>query len=444
GTGKTVFSMEFLVKGCELGEPGVYVGFAEPRNLLVKNISRHLGVDLERLEAENKLRILDYTALKGEGFSTLLGSIIGEVEASNAGRLVVDSFTALAQALEKPIDVRIVLQTILGRIVREMGVTAILIEEIPTGRAEIGLGVEEFAADGLIRFRSTGLEGRPFRELEIHKLRGTRLRERRLVFSLEGGFKAFPPFRPEPVGEPKRFQPIEDPLDKYSTGSMDLDEILGGGFSRGDAVLLEIAEKVSMVEYHLIAVPAILNFVMHGRAVILIPTVGVDAEKARQIGLRYGLKDDEINRLLRVCEARGLEDRGDRPYVALFDAKDPWEDYSKYIRLEEELMRETGQPVMHVAGLDALASFYGESTCGKILGQDAIRIREHGALGIILLKPGYERLARRLASIATVHLKLLREHGCLLLYGVKPRTILYGVEVDVSRGYPMPRLTPIT
>ncbi|MEM3678015.1 MAG: ATPase domain-containing protein [Candidatus Bathyarchaeia archaeon] len=444
GTGKTVFSMGFLVRGAELGEPGVYVGFAEPRDTLIENLSRHLGVDLAGLEAEGKLRILDYTALRGEGASTLLESILGEVEALKAERLAVDSFSAMAQALERPIDVRIMLQTILGRIVRGMGATTILVGEVPVGEAKMGLGVEEFVADGLIRLRSTELEGRPFRELEIHKLRGTRLHERRSVYTLEGGFKVFPPFRPKPVEKPRRFQPIRDPVDRYSTGSEDLDGMLGGGFSRGDAVLLEITEKVSMVEYHLIAVPAILNYMMHGRAVLIIPTVGVDAEKARQIGLEYGLKDEEINRLLRVCEARSLEIRGDRPYVALFDAEDPWEDYSKYVGIEEELMRMTGQPVMHVAGLDTLASYYGESMCGKILGQDAARIRRHGSLGIILLKPGYKRLARRLAGIATVHLKLLREHGCLLLYGVKPRTILYGVEMDTSKGYPMPRLTPIT
>jgi hypothetical protein len=80
--------------------------------------------------------------------------------------------------------------------------------------------------------------------------------------------------------------------------------MLGGGLSKGDTVLLEMAEKVSTPEYHLIVVPMILNFMVQGRAVMLIPTVGVDAEMARRIGLSHGLTDDEINRLLRVCEAR--------------------------------------------------------------------------------------------------------------------------------------------
>jgi len=443
GTGKTIFSMRFLVEGALLGEPGVYAGFAEARDALVENLSGHLGVDLAGLEAEGRLRILDFTAMREEGVPALVGSILGEVEALKAGRLVVDSFTALAQAFEKPIDARIVLQTVLGRIVRGMNVTTVIVEEAPLGGERVGLGVEEFVADGLIRLRSTYLEGHLLRELEVAKLRGVRIYERRMVFTLEGGFKAFPPFKSKPVGEPRRFQPIPDPPGKYSTGSKDLDDMLGGGLSKGDTVLLEMAEKISTPEYHLIAAPIVLNFMMQGRAVLIIPTVGVDAEMLRRIGLSHGLTDDEINRLLRVCEAHAPGRPSDKPYVATFDAKDPWEDYSKYLDIEEELMQATGQPVMHVAGADTLASYYSESTCGKILGRDAVWIREHGSLGILLLKPGYPKLAVRLASTATVHLKLLREHGCLLLYGVKPRTGLYGVEMDVSKGYPQPKLTPI-
>jgi len=36
GTGKTVFSMQFLVKGVELNESGVYVSFAEAKNTLIE------------------------------------------------------------------------------------------------------------------------------------------------------------------------------------------------------------------------------------------------------------------------------------------------------------------------------------------------------------------------------------------------------------------------
>jgi circadian clock protein KaiC len=172
GVGKTVFSIQFLVKGVELNEPGVYVSFAEAKNTLIENFSRHLNVDLARLEVEDKIKILDFTAIKEEAISLILESILAEVKALNAKRLVIDSFSALAQAFKEPIDVRIIVHTVLSRIVRGMNCTTIIIEEVPIGRAEIGLGMEEFVADGLIRLRASELDKRLFRDLEIVKLKG--------------------------------------------------------------------------------------------------------------------------------------------------------------------------------------------------------------------------------------------------------------------------------
>lgn len=444
GVGKTVLSTQFLVKGAELGEPGVYVGFAESKEVFIDSLSEHLGVDLGRLEAEGRLGVLDFTAMREAAIHSILERILRELNTLNARRLVIDSYSALAQAFQSAHDSRIALNAILGRIVRRMGCTTIIVAEVPMGDRRIGFGAEEFVADGVLMLRARELDGRPIRELELVKLRGARLGERKLIFTLEGGFKAFAPFRPKPIERPGRFRPIPDPPGKYSTGSEDLDAMLGGGLSKGDSVLLEISGKVSRMEYHLIVVPIILNFIAQGRALILIPTIGIDAEEAKRIGLSYGLRSEEIDRLLRVCEARGQGGRReDRPYVVAFEAKDLWEDYQRYLELEGDLMRETGQPVLSVTGTDALASYYDEAALERMWGRDASRIRQRGSLGILLMKPGHGRIRARLSSIATVHLRLTREHGCPLLYGVKPRTGIYAVEADVSKGYPMPKLTPI-
>ena len=79
----------------------------------------------------------------------------------------------------------------------------------------------------------------------------------------------------------------------------------------------------------------------------------------------------------------------------------------------------------------------------KILNLSVTTIREHGALGIFLLKPTYFGISGPLNAIADVHLKIVREHGASLLYGLKPRTMLHFVEMDVSKGYPLPELTPV-
>src|SRR3954464_3010487 len=57
GCGKTLFAMQFLVKGItEYNEPGVFMSFEETATDLAQNVSS-LGFDLEKLKAEKKLRI---------------------------------------------------------------------------------------------------------------------------------------------------------------------------------------------------------------------------------------------------------------------------------------------------------------------------------------------------------------------------------------------------
>jgi circadian clock protein KaiC len=61
GSGKTIFAVEFLVRGAELGEPGVFIAFEESVADLTRNVAS-LGFDLARLQAEKKLAV-DYIHL---------------------------------------------------------------------------------------------------------------------------------------------------------------------------------------------------------------------------------------------------------------------------------------------------------------------------------------------------------------------------------------------
>jgi len=443
GVGKTVFSMVFLVKGVELNESGVYVSFAEAKNTLINNFSRHLNVDLAKLEVEGKIKILDFTVIKEEGISLILESILAEVKALNAKRLVIDSFSAMAQAFKEPIDVRIILHTILNKLIKEMDCTTIIIEEIPIGESKIGFGIEEFVADGILRLKRNYFEDRLIRKLEIIKLRGVKLKEPNIVFTLNEGFKAFTPFKPKPIEKPSRFQPIPEPPNKYSTGIKDLDETLGGGIPKGSITLLEIDEKVSTFEYHLFLGPIGSEFVTQGRGVVIVPSVGVNAGMVKRLGEIYGATIDEFNRFIRIVEI-GFE-KPEEGYINIVALKgEDWkEDLKKSIEASKNLEATTGKPNLYIIGLDTLIAYYGEKACEKIMTQSATRIRKANAMLIALLKGGYRELAARLSPIADTHLRLMREHDCLLLYGVKPRTGLYGVEMDVSRGYPLPKLTPI-
>ena len=443
GAGKTVFSAQYLAKGAELNEPGVYASFAEGKEAFMKNLSRHLGVDFKRLEVDGKFKFLDFTAMKEEGISAILEAILSEVQALKARRLVIDSFSAMAQAFKEPIEVRIVINVVLGKIVRQMDCTTVMVEEVPIGKSKIGFGMEEFVADGVVTLRAGELEGRLLRDLELVKLRGTELKERRLVFTLKGGFKAFPPFTPRPIEKPKRFQPISDPPDKYSTGSRDLDEALGGGVSRGSTILLEVDEKISTLEYHLFVALMATNLALQGRGVVIVPSSGVDPGMMHKYIDVYGGTEEEFSRYVRIIMAKSLTPPKDRPNVIVVKGEDWREDLDKAVKMSEELTAETGQPNLSIVGTDTLITLYGEERCEEILNLSATEARRVGAAVIAIVKAGRRELAIKFSPIADVYLRLAREHGCLLLYGIKPRTGLYAVEMDVSKGYPLPKLTPI-
>jgi circadian clock protein KaiC len=63
GCGRTVLATEFLVRGAaQYNEPGVFMGFEESAEELVKNVAS-MGFDLNRLVARKKLA-LDYVNIE--------------------------------------------------------------------------------------------------------------------------------------------------------------------------------------------------------------------------------------------------------------------------------------------------------------------------------------------------------------------------------------------
>lgn len=442
GTGKTTFSARFLYHGIvNCGERGVYVSFAESKESFLSNMCA-FGFDFEKLEEAGEFRLLNLITAKEEAAPAILEMIFREVREAGAKRLVIDSFSALAQAFKETHEVRVLLHTILSRITRFLKCTTLLIVESPHGKEKMGFGIEEFIADGIIFLRMNRLDGRPLRELELLKMRGTPTPETQAVFTLKDGFKVFPPFNVKPIDKPCKFQPQPDSEEFFSSGSPSLDEMLGGGYPRGSIVLIEVDEHVSMPQYRLILVPTAYNFVAQGRGVIMIPPVDVDYNLIIRRAEEAGATKDKINMLLRVC-VKGHPGIKPKPYLVAFKGESFSEDYAKYMEVEHGLIERTGQPALHISGADMLIDAYGLKGTISAIRAYTTRVRETGSLGITVLKPGYPKLAKILGATADIHLRITREHGAILVYGVKPRTGLHALEMDKSKGYAMPKLTPV-
>jgi circadian clock protein KaiC len=172
GAGKTIFGFQFLYEGIRRGETGMFVTFLEDKKSFYSNFE-HIGFDLKEMDETGRFKFMSLLTTKEVGVSGSLKTMIGEIAKNNVTLLVIDSFTAMREAFKDTIEARIILNTILGKMVRMMGCTTLLIVEKASGSEKAGLGMEEFVADGVINLESfmDRLEMR--RRILVSKMRGT-------------------------------------------------------------------------------------------------------------------------------------------------------------------------------------------------------------------------------------------------------------------------------
>ena len=106
GCGKTLLSMEFLLRGAtEFGEPGVFIAFEETADQLAANVAS-LGFDLKALIATKKIAV-DYVLVERSDIEEAgdydLGGLFIRIEHAitsvGAKRVVLDTVEALFSAM---------------------------------------------------------------------------------------------------------------------------------------------------------------------------------------------------------------------------------------------------------------------------------------------------------------------------------------------------------
>ena len=237
GCGKTVFGMEFLVRGATLfDESGVFVAFEESDKELCQNVAS-MGFDLPALQARKKL-FLDYIRLERseiqetgeydlEGLFVRLENAISTV---GAKRVVLDTVESLFGSFSDTNVLRAELRR-LFRWLKARGVTAIITAE--SGNAKLTRhGIEEYVADCVILLDHRVQEQMSIRRLRVVKYRGTAHGTSEYPFLIEKrGISVLP------LSSLKLDHAA--PNQRISAGIPRLDAMLGGkGFYRGSSILL--------------------------------------------------------------------------------------------------------------------------------------------------------------------------------------------------------------
>ena len=237
GCGKTLMSIEFIVRGAtEFNEPGVFMAFEEKADELAMNVAS-LGFDLDKLQAEKKIRIdhvhIDRSEIEETGEYDLEGLFIRlnyAIDSIGAKRVVLDTLENLFSGLSNQVLLRAELRRLFHWL-KDKGVTAIITGERGEGKLT-RQGLEEYVSDCVILLDHRVINQISTRRLRIVKYRGTVHGTNEYPFLIdEDGISVLP------VTSLKLEKAVSS--DRVSSGIPALDKMLGGkGFFKGSSILV--------------------------------------------------------------------------------------------------------------------------------------------------------------------------------------------------------------
>ncbi len=175
GTGKSIFSMQFLLNGVrQHKQKGIYFSFEQTEEDLKKDIE---SLDMNFKNLGGKLKII-YTPL--DEIDNFISKISDEVESFKPARVVVDSLSVLALPMEDDYERKKYIFEIIDYL-KKMGCTTIFTSEIPSDSASntesVGtfsrFGIEEFLCDSVIILHYAGFGGESDRAVRVVKMRRT-------------------------------------------------------------------------------------------------------------------------------------------------------------------------------------------------------------------------------------------------------------------------------
>lgn len=237
GCGKTLFSMEFIVRGAvQYGEPGVFMAFEEKADELAANVTS-LGFDLEKLQRDGLLKIdavqVDRSEIEETGAYNLDGLFIRlgyAIDTIGAKRVVLDTIENLFGSLTDEGILRAEIRRLFTWL-KEKGVTTIITGE----RGEKTLtrqGLEEYVSDCVILLEHRVSNQISTRLMRVVKYRGTVHGTNEYPFLIdEEGISVLP------VTSLRLNNEVSSK--RISSGIQGLDEMLdGSGFFRGSSTLV--------------------------------------------------------------------------------------------------------------------------------------------------------------------------------------------------------------
>lgn len=235
GSGKTTLAHQIVFANASEERPALYFTvLGEPALKMLRYQQGYSFFDAAKVERDIRFINLSDEVLAGD-LSTVLERIVREVEASNPGIVVVDSFRTVLQKVANPSTADESLQIFVQRLalyLTSWQATTFLVGEYMV--EEMRDNPVFTVADGLIWLTQSAERNSVVRKLQVIKLRGQASLPGLHTFRItDNGLQVFP--RTFSFYNWRARRPSSPRL---STGVAGLDEMMGGGIPAGDSVIV--------------------------------------------------------------------------------------------------------------------------------------------------------------------------------------------------------------
>jgi KaiC/GvpD/RAD55 family RecA-like ATPase len=286
----------------------------------------------------------------------------------------------------------------------------------------------DYLLDGVIVLRRKFHEGRVVREIELKKLRGVSIRQSRFIFTLDNGkFRYLPPLSfqnsesstdvGEPLPNPRR--------GNYSSGSINLDSIFGGGFKSGSFNLLELSNEVPFEVTSLFLRTILSNFINNEHKVLYLPFALSPRNQLELIlpNLSRGTVENSVVFL-------GYKHKTNRNSGDIL-VGDALQDFEMLDAKVEDTTRASDYPVLIVLSEDTLEGIYGASEVSKYLARSVSLSKNLGNIWLQLASPN-SALLNEMRALCDSNLRIEMIDSTPVAFSVKPQSVLHGVVTDES------------
>lgn len=293
------------------------------------------------------------------------------------------------------------------------------------------VGTLDYLVDGIVTLGQCEIDGRKLRMVEVNKLRGFRVSTPRTLFSLEKArFTQLPSLLLDGErGKTKTLVSRPHSAGFFSTGSGDLDRVLGGGFRRGAFVLLELEKLVPPLGLSGLLNIIRANFVSQGGSCFIVPTGTFSSESSAE-SLRPLVGDEALEERVRIAEYNSVPERKWRMMLK----GDLLGDVGTFQKAWTSLAK-AGHEMMLNVDLDKLVQVYGEEIALPGFAGIGEGLRDAGALNLSVASRD-TKMKDEFLRTADYHLKINMVDGFFLIYGIKPHTSLYGAHLSFESGSP--------